>query len=107
MNTQLTEQEKEFVVGLAKAGGFHFKLTILFPASVIVALNVPRSFAPLFWFIAGILFLAFSVSFINLQFFQKCPRCSTGLSPNRTVCSGCGLNYGLGLKNGDGNEWLK
>lgn len=107
MSSEPTEDEKSDLRALAKAGVNHFKLLIGVLVSATLAFWVPDKFKMAFILIAAALAIVYGVSHINMQFYQRCPRCQHRLNMASPQCRNCGLNIGLGSKKGDGSEWLQ
>ena len=101
-----TERERLELEKLGAAGKFHLKLMVATVACFGGIFIVPESMGAVVAIPSGVLLLVFVVSQVNMQFFQKCPRCSASLSRISPSCVQCGLKLVLGQKEkGDGNEW--
>ena len=106
MNKDPTEVEKEYLEALSAAGRHHFKLLLAMIVSGGLASIVPEQYKIIFIILLGLLLVLYCISHINMQFFQRCPRCSSRLNMASPVCSGCGLKLHPSINRGDGNEWL-
>lgn len=106
MNKDPTEIEKEDLIAISAAGGHHFKLLLAMIVSGGIVLIVPEQYKIIFIVLSGLLIVLYGISHINMQFFQRCPRCSVCLNMASPVCLGCGLKLHPTSSRGDGSEWL-
>lgn len=93
MNTLPTESESRILEKLSKAGYFHFALLVLLIFIASLVLFASKDGAPIQVAVLGGLICLTGISTINLQYFQKCPRCNTRMSRVHAACGSCGLEY--------------
>jgi hypothetical protein len=99
--------EKQELENLAKAGGYHFKLLLAWLSSITLLFLVPQDYQVAILPVAGVLLILVGISFVNLQFFQSCPRCGYKINQVLPNCGDCGLNLRLRSTKGDGSEWTQ
>ncbi|MBL4900898.1 MAG: hypothetical protein JKX76_14910 [Colwellia sp.] len=108
MKDMPTDRERKALEKLGKTGRFHLKLMLATLILFICVFIVPENMAIVVVVPAIFLMIVCSISHINMQFFQKCPRCKKKLNRSNISCIHCGLELCLSAKpKGDGSEWLK
>lgn len=105
MKNEVKESEKEELYELRKAGIFHFRLFIFSLAMILITILVPAHIKIIPGALSAISILALGISHLNIQYFQKCPNCSTAIRPSVPSCRNCGI--GISHKKGDGSEWYR
>lgn len=100
-----TEEEKKKLKKLSRAGYFHFALLVVLIFFASLILFVPGTFAPVATMAIGACICIVAVSTINLQYFQRCPRCDTRMSRVQSACASCGLQYYASKRSKVGEGW--
>jgi len=100
-----TEEEQAELDKMAKAGSAHFVLLVVLIGLGGITFLLPEDIAPLAIVGVAILLTIAGVSTVNLQHFQRCPRCNIRISRTQGSCAQCGLKF-YGVKNSqDGSGW--
>jgi len=107
LSTVPSEEEKKQLKKLSRAGYFHFLLLVVLIFVASVLLHIPDNAAPLPLVIVGILICLTAVSTINLQYFQRCPRCDIRMSRVQGACASCGLQYYASKRSKQGGGWVE
>jgi len=93
LSTLPTQSERKKLEELSNAGHFHFKLLLVLVACGGGTYFLPEDLVMPAAVVLLILFFLTFVSHINLQHFQRCPRCNTTMSRIQAACASCGLEY--------------
>ena len=101
------DKEKEELKNLESAGRSHLKLLTALILSGAISFLVSEPYKLFFFSFTAVLAIVYGISHINIQFFQRCPRCKKRLNSISGSCNNCGLNINLGSKKGDGSEWFQ
>ena len=106
MSNDPNEKEVQALDSLAKTGRFHSKLLVATLVFVGIVFIAPKDFQVLIAVPAIILIVIFSFSFVNLQYFQRCPRCKTRRNMHSGSCGKCGMNF-YPTKTSTSSKWLE
>jgi hypothetical protein len=93
MSTVPTEREQAELDKMARAGSAHFILLVVLIGVGGITFLLPEDIAPLAIVGVAILLTLAGVSSVNLQYFQKCPRCKVRIARTQGSCGQCGLEY--------------
>ena len=93
LSTVPTAKEREELGKLPRAKRIHFILLVVLICIASLAFLFPNDIPPLAMALVGVSICIVGVSAMSLQYFQRCPRCSTRMSRGQAVCASCGLEY--------------
>ena len=96
LNTVPSAAESKELEKLSKAGHVHFILLVVLICVAGLTLIFPDDVAPLAVIVLGALICLTGLSTVNLQYFQRCPRCTKRMSRAQRACAFCGLQYYAG-----------
>jgi hypothetical protein len=90
-----TKSESKVLERRSKAKHVHFVLLVILICLASVTFLVPDDVAPLMTVGVGALICLVAMSSVNLQYFQKCPRCEAKNARTQGSCLRCGLEYSV------------
>jgi hypothetical protein len=93
MSNVPTESEQKKLDKMSKAGQVHFAILVILICLGGISFLVPEDTAPLMAVGVGVLICFVGLSTVNLQYFQKCPRCGVRIDRKQGSCVHCGLEY--------------
>ena len=88
-----TESEQKKLDKMSKAGQVHFAMLVILICLGSISFLVPDDTAPLMAVGVGVLICVVGLSAVNLQYFQKYPRCGVRIDRKQGSCVHCGLKY--------------
>ena len=101
-----TGSERQQLERRSKTKHVHFVLLVILICLASVTFLVPDEVAPMMTVGVGVLICLVAISSVNLQYFQKCPRCEARNARTQGSCLRCGLAYSVTKpgKVGEGSE---
>ena len=106
MSAEPDENERRQLADLRKAGRVHTAILLVCVVSLLAALVLPESLRGPALFLVLVSSSLFGISFINMQFFQQCPRCKARLTLLGRSCGRCGMFLYPGKFRDSGGNWL-
>ena len=92
MSTLPTAREKQALEKFSRAKHIHFVLLVVLICIASLTFLFPNV-SPLLIVFVGISICCVGVSAMRLQYFRRCPRCSTAMSRLDVSCAACGLEF--------------
>lgn len=86
------ESERRQLADMRKAGRVHKFILLIFTCALLLGLALPEPRNSLLLFIALLSSALLGISYINMQFFQQCPRCKARLTLAGRQCGRCGMS---------------
>lgn len=90
---------------MSKAGHLHLILLIILVALSVVSFYMPEDVALVMIVGLGVLYFLVVISHINLQYYQKCPRCESHIVRTQGSCVHCGLEFHASESSTAGEGW--
>lgn len=92
MTTNLpSDDEKRMLTDMRKAGRVHKAILLVSVLSFLVAMLLPMPYRGMALLVTLIMTALLGISYINMQFFQQCPRCRARLTLIGRQCGSCGM----------------
>ena len=88
-----TVEEKKRLEKLFKSKKIHFILLVVLIFVASLTFLFPGKFSSIGILALGVTIFFVGLSSLNLQHFQRCPRCAGRMMRGSLACSSCGLEY--------------